>query len=66
MAGFEVGALVGSKGAFVAEPILVEPGAYGVGLLNVGWGLFFGPDGVEGIPRNNSFPLVFAVVSKHL
>ena len=49
MAGFEVGALVGSEGAFVAEPVLVEPGAYGVGLLDVGWGLFFGPDGVEGV-----------------
>ena len=49
MAGFEVGALVGSERAFVAEPVLVEPGAYSVGLLNVGWGLFFCPDGVEGV-----------------
>ena len=49
MAGFDVGALVGSEGAFVAEPVLVEPGAYGVGLFDVVGGLFFGPDGVEGV-----------------
>ena len=49
MAGLEVGALVGSEGAFVAEPVLIEPGAYGVGLFDVVGGLFFGPDGVEGV-----------------
>ena len=41
MAGLEVGTLVGSEGAFVAEPILVEPGAYGVGLFDVVGVCFF-------------------------
>ena len=62
MACLEIGALIGSEGAFVAEPVLVEPGTYGVWLLDVVGGLFFSPDGVEGFLGDDGLAFVCAVM----